>query len=83
MFGLDWNYNVINYKDTWLISAEQRDIRVGICSSCDKLSAIKCCSECNCFMPAKTWLVFAYCPLHKWEALGDLPDDINKESNNE
>jgi hypothetical protein len=46
---------------------EQREQRVSICKSCDRLSAkINVCKECGCFMPVKTWMSFASCPKGKW-----------------
>lgn len=41
--------------------------RIQICESCDKyIKLAKICSECKCFMPVKTRLRFASCPLGKW-----------------
>lgn len=44
-----------------------REARYNICKSCDRLMNLtKQCKECFCFMPAKTWLKDAVCPLGKW-----------------
>lgn len=41
--------------------------RYAICKDCDKFTPLtKICKECGCFMPAKTALSIAYCPLLKW-----------------
>ena len=40
--------------------------RYAICNDCPKLMVTKQCSECLCFMPAKTKLKNAVCPLGKW-----------------
>jgi hypothetical protein len=48
------------------VPQEQRETRIDICQSCDKLTEKKFCSECNCFMPLKTWINVATCPLEKW-----------------
>jgi hypothetical protein len=42
------------------------DHRYDICKSCDKLTFIKTCSVCKCFMPLKTKLDNVACPLKKW-----------------
>lgn len=43
--------------------------RLAICKQCPKLLPTGNCTECGCFMSAKTKLPNAYCPLHKWEAV--------------
>lgn len=44
--------------------------RIQVCESCDKyLKRAKICGECKCFVPAKTRLRYATCPLDKWEKL--------------
>jgi hypothetical protein len=43
-----------------------RNQRMDICGSCEKLSVLKFCKECHCLMPVKTYLSFAECPLGKW-----------------
>lgn len=40
--------------------------RINICKACDKLTSIKICKECGCFMPLKVTLEKAKCPLNKW-----------------
>lgn len=41
--------------------------RIKICQQCDKyLSTAKICRVCKCFMPAKTRIKQAKCPIGKW-----------------
>lgn len=39
--------------------------RIAICKSCPEYRMM-ICSQCGCFMPAKTRLKGAECPLQKW-----------------
>lgn len=49
------------------LKAEEAYERIKICESCDKyIRLAKICSECKCFMPSKTRLRFAECPIGKW-----------------
>lgn len=50
---------------TEILSAEDADVRMQICNGCPRLK-FKVCQECGCFMPAKTRLGHAECPLGKW-----------------
>lgn len=48
---------------------ELTEKRRAICAACPKLveiSFIKRCSECGCFIDAKTAIKAAECPLKKW-----------------
>ncbi len=48
-------------------SEEEAAERFSICLACPKLiQSTKRCSECGCFMAAKTKLKKATCPLNKW-----------------
>jgi len=49
-----------------VVCSQIREDRLDICRSCDKFNGIQFCSLCKCFMPAKTWLVNASCPIKKW-----------------
>jgi len=50
-----------------LVSKKERNSRMDICNACPTLRRItKLCAECNCLMPAKTWLTMAACPQGKW-----------------
>ena len=42
--------------------------RYAICSECDRLKPTKFCGCCGCYMPAKTKIASASCPLGKWAA---------------
>lgn len=48
------------------VSKLERRERAAICRGCDKLNRMSICEICNCFMPTKSWLKNAECPLHKW-----------------
>lgn len=53
-------------KDNWTVE-ELRKKRLEICRECPEYNNLtKQCSQCKCFMPAKTWLENAFCPLRKW-----------------
>ena len=41
--------------------------RYQICKECDRfITSVKVCKECYCFMPAKTMIEGADCPIGKW-----------------
>lgn len=40
--------------------------RLKICGKCPHLKQNKRCAKCNCYMPAKTAVPGAKCPLRKW-----------------
>jgi len=42
-----------------------RNIRMRICNDCEKKKG-KWCSECGCFLEAKTRCFICECPLDKW-----------------
>jgi hypothetical protein len=50
--------------------------RIALCKSCDQLNALKICKQCGCFMPAKTRLKWASCPVGKWEAVAIMPTPV-------
>jgi hypothetical protein len=45
---------------------EVQERRYSICKECPHLMLTKQCSKCGCFMPAKTKLKHAVCPIEKW-----------------
>ena len=48
-------------------SFEVQKARIDECKKCERLISItKTCKECGCFMPLKTTLEKATCPLGKW-----------------
>jgi len=61
----NWEYNH-NYLPTILANAEERDKRIIKCKECEYISTLNFCSECKCFMPAKTWVKSRVCPIGKW-----------------
>lgn len=53
--------------NTEYVSQDVQEKRYSICSSCPELlNSTKQCKKCGCFMPVKTKLQNATCPLHKW-----------------
>jgi hypothetical protein len=52
--------------DTQYAATELIDERYEICQQCPQLMVSKQCRECGCFMPAKTKLLHAKCPIGKW-----------------
>lgn len=45
---------------------EIHDFRWNTCQKCPELNEHKVCKSCNCYMPIKTTLSYAKCPLAKW-----------------
>ena len=60
----DWDGH--KFLDAVLVSSEERNKRVEICKSCDRLNKLNFCVLCGCFMPVKTWLKSKSCPANKW-----------------
>jgi len=58
---------VTHYKYHPTRILEMSKNRMTICNSCEHLNGIKACSICKCFMPAKTAIPFAACPVGKWK----------------
>jgi len=57
--------------------------KLEICKQCDKFnSTTKMCGICYCFMPAKTLMPFATCPLGKWKILETKGIDNEIRKNN-
>lgn len=48
--------------------------RIELCKACDRLTSFNTCKECGCFMPAKTRIKSAECPLKKWGRVVDLEE---------
>jgi len=62
--------NVIKAATNIYLKTHDAYERVKVCESCDKyLKMAKICGECKCFVPAKSRLRYATCPLDKWEIL--------------
>lgn len=52
--------------DTPRVSDEEQQIRMAVCEGCPHLMLTKQCSKCWCYMPNKTALLHAVCPVGKW-----------------
>jgi hypothetical protein len=48
------------------VSEEIKIDRIVICRNCEKFNSLKFCTDCNCYIPLKTWLKNSKCPLSKW-----------------
>lgn len=57
-----WDFLMPNTEYATAIKAKER---LDICKGCPKLKA-NVCQECGCFMPLKTKLKHAECPIGKW-----------------
>ena len=40
--------------------------RLSLCNSCEHQNKLRFCNKCGCYLPAKTRLKHASCPLKKW-----------------
>ena len=49
------------------VSSDLRSERLKTCRSCEHFwKSTDICSICKCYMPAKTWVSIAECPIQKW-----------------
>lgn len=56
------------HGDGVLVTEEIYNTRMSICDGCEFFrKEDKRCSQCGCFMEAKTRLKKTFCPIHKWE----------------
>ena len=52
------------------VNEEVYNARISICGGCEFFRTDdKRCTQCGCFMEAKTRLKKAFCPVHKWGAV--------------
>jgi len=52
--------------------------RFAICKSCEHLTpVVNICKQCGCFMPAKTAIAPAQCPIGKWLKTEKEQDEKN------
>lgn len=65
MSGVVRPWDFIN-PETQYVEEEKQNERYAICEGCEHLTVAKTCTKCGCFMPAKTKLLNATCPLQKW-----------------
>lgn len=56
-------------KNLGRVQTEIADERFAICKACPKLLPTGNCTECGCFMKAKTTLPNASCPLGHWDVV--------------
>jgi len=49
-----------------LVDSKVRKKRLEICQACDRCDGSRC-SECGCYVAAKTTLTSEECPLNQWE----------------
>jgi hypothetical protein len=63
-YRISLNVELNTQKD--IQETEGQKTRMEICNACEELSSLKMCSQCKCFMPFKTKLSSAVCPLNKW-----------------
>jgi len=55
-----------------LVTEEVYNTRMNICNGCEFfVHKSKRCTQCGCFMEAKTRLKKTFCPIHKWETIHD------------
>lgn len=51
-----------------LVTEHVYNARMNLCNGCEFfIKDVKRCTQCGCFMEAKTRLKKAFCPIHKWE----------------
>lgn len=56
-----------NFDKLGITDNTKGDERMAICSSCDEyLTTTKQCRICSCYMPLKTKLSAASCPIKQW-----------------
>ena len=58
-------WDIVN-PDTEYAPVDEIQRRMKICEDCEHFLVSKQCSQCGCFMPLKTRLVHAKCPVGKW-----------------
>ena len=52
----------------FLVKNKKRKERLSTCNNCEHYNSFfKQCKICKCFMPLKTMLVNANCPINKWQ----------------
>lgn len=60
-------WDILN-PETKYVSEEVAKERLSTCEGCPFFTAAKTCEKCGCFMPLKTKLAHAECPVGKWHA---------------
>lgn len=64
-YGVVRPWDVLN-PDTEYASESAHQQRLAICEGCEHYMATQQCTKCGCFMPVKTKLKYAVCPVGKW-----------------
>lgn len=65
----DWDYEqswVAPHIKKYIATHMIHTARIQTCEKCDCMNKLKICTECGCFLPAKTLLKSEQCPLGKW-----------------
>lgn len=58
---------LISVTEEIKVSSDVRENRINLCHECEYfIKASSQCKNCGCFMPMKTWLKSAKCPVNKW-----------------
>ena len=69
---------MVSIKTIWTERKKKAEERMEICKSCEFFQAyVKRCSQCGCFMEAKTMFPDSRCPLGKWVEY--TRDDVAKD----
>jgi hypothetical protein len=58
-------WDVVN-PNTEYADKETQNGRYDLCKDCIYFTAAKTCTQCGCFMPVKSKLLHAQCPIGKW-----------------
>ncbi len=59
----------VNQIYQFITPKEIRQERIDICETCEYLNKAYFCKVCKCYMPAKTWVPNAICPMSKWNTV--------------
>lgn len=51
------------------LNDDERNSRLDTCRNCDQFHNTQFCKICGCYMPVKTYLPFAKCPINKWTSI--------------
>lgn len=64
--SLNFSLNKQEFAKAEEMSLKESEKRMQICKQCPKLNSLNFCNECACFMPLKTKMSSATCPIGKW-----------------
>ena len=54
------------FEDFGITDSVLGEQRMTICLGCDKYTTNKTCTSCGCYIPIKSALIKASCPINKW-----------------